>query len=101
MDTTQNRENESQQNAKLSRTLFIVITASLLFWIPGIAVNSTLYICLSCVPLLVFEILNTFRLANSLVNPIIYSFRIPMFRETFKRAKLCKQSNEYTVNYTP
>ena len=101
MDTTQNRENGSQQNAKLSRTLFIVITASLLFWIPGIVVNSTLSLCLNCVPLLVFQILNILRLANSLVNPIIYSFRIPMFRETFKRVKLCKQSNEYTINYTP
>ena len=98
MDTTQNRRSESEQNSKLSRTLFIVITASLLFWIPGIAVNSTLYLCLNCVPLLVFQILNICRLANSLVNPIIYSFRITMFRATFKRAKLCKQSNEYTIN---
>ena len=101
MDTTQNRENESQKNAKLSRTLFIVTTAYLLFWIPGIVVNSTLYLCLNYVLLLVFQILNIFHLANSLVNPIIYSFRIPMFRETFKLAKLCKQSNEYTINYTP
>ena len=101
MDTTHNRETESQQNVKLSRTLFIVITASLLFWIPGIVVNSTQYLCLDCVPLLVFQILNIFRLANSLVNPIIYSFRNPMFSETFKRAKLCKQSKEYTINYTP
>jgi len=101
MDTTHNRETESQQNVKFSRTLFIVITASLLFWIPGIVANSTQYLCLDCVPLLVFQILNIFRLANSLVNPIIYIFRIPMFRETFQRAKLCKQSKEYTINYTP
>jgi len=100
IDTTQSRENESQQNVKLSRTLFIVITASLLFWIPGIVINSTLNICLNCVPLPVFEILNIFRLANSLVNPIIYSFRIPMFRETLRRVKLCKQSKEYAINYT-
>ena len=90
-----------QQNLKLSRTLFIMITASLLFWVPSLVVYFTNVVCSTCVPLLVFQIFNLFRLANSLVNPIIYSFRIPMFRETFKRMKLCKQSKKYKVNYTP
>ena len=90
IDGTHNRQIEQQQNAKLSRTLFIIINASLLLWIPSIVVYSTHYICFKCVPLLVVHIFNLFRLANSLVNPIIYSFRIPMFRETFKRVKLCK-----------
>ena len=101
IDNAHKRQNELQQNAKLSRTLFVMITASLLFWIPSVVVYSTHYLCLKCVPLLVFYIFKLFRLANSLVNPIIYSFRIPMFRETFKRAKLCKQSKDHTINYTP
>ena len=101
IDGSHNRQNEQQQNAKLSRTLFLVITASLVFWIPSIVIYCTYYLCFRCVPLIVFYIFNLFRLTNSLVNPIIYSFRIPMFRETFKRVKLCKQSKEYTVNYTP
>ncbi|XP_078375723.1 melanocyte-stimulating hormone receptor-like [Oculina patagonica] len=98
IDASHNRQNEPQQNAKLSRTLYVVITASFLFWFPSIVVYCT-DISVRCVPLLVFYFFNTFRLANSLVNPIIYSFRIPMFRETFKRMKLCKQSRQYTVNY--
>ena len=101
IDDAHNRQNELQQNARLSTTLFIVITASLLFWIPSIVVYSTYHLYPKCVPLLVVHIFNLFRLANSLVNPIIYSFRIPIFRETFKRAKLCKESKEYTINYTP
>ena len=101
IDAAHNRENGLQLNAKLSRTLFIVITASLVFWVPSLVVYDTYYLCSKCVPLLVFHIFNMFRLANSLVNPIIYSFRIPMFRETFKRVKLCKQSKEYTISYTP
>ena len=100
-DGAHNRENESQQNAKLSRTLFIVIATSILLWIPSVEVNCTHYLCIKCVPLLVVHIFNFFHSANSLVNPIIYSFRIPMFRETFKRVKLCKQSKKYTINYTP
>ena len=97
------KQKEPQQNTKVSRTLFIVVTVSLVFWIPGIAVNCTYYLCLKsrCVPLLVLHIFNWFHLANSLVNPIIYSFRIPMFRETFKRMNPCKQSKEYKINYTP
>ena len=94
-----NRQNKQQQNAKLSRTLFIVITASLFFWIPSIVVFCTHYLCFKCVPLLVFQIFCLFSLANSLVNPIIYSFRIPMFKKIFKRTKLCKMSKQYTVNY--
>ena len=98
IDGAHNRQNEQQKNAKLSRTLFLVIAASLLFWVPSMVVYCIHYRCSTCVPLLVFQIFNLFRLANSLVNPIIYSFRIPMFRKTFKRVKLCKQSKEYTIN---
>ena len=89
------------QNSKLSRTLFVMIAASLLFWVPSLVVYFTNVVCSKCVPLLVFQIFNLFRLANSLVNPIIYSFRIPMFRKTFKGMKLCKQSKKYKINYTP
>ena len=99
IDGAHNRQNEHRQNAKLSRTLFIVITASLLFWVPSIVVYCTHYLCYKCVPVLVFQIFNLFSLANSLVNPIIYSFRIPMFKKIFKRAKLCKMSKQYTVSY--
>ena len=101
-DGARNGQNEHQQNAKLSRTLFIMITVSLVFWVPSLVVYSTLYLCPPCIPLLVLYIFTRlFRLANSLVNPIIYSFRIPMFRETFKRVKSCKQSKKYKINYSP
>ena len=43
IDTAHNRPNESQQNAKLSRTLFIVIASSLLFWISGIALTQFIF----------------------------------------------------------
>ena len=84
-----------------SRTLFIMITASLVLWIPGILVKCTHFLCLKRVPLLLVHVLNFFHSATFLVNPIIYSLRIPMVRETFKREKLCMQSKKYSVNYTP
>ena len=82
--------NRPEQNAKLSRTLFVVISASLLLWLPSIVVYCTHFLCSACFPLFLFHFFNIFRLANSLVNPIIYSFRMPMFREVFVKMKLCK-----------
>jgi len=99
IDDVHNRQNEQQQKAKLSRTLFLVITASLFFWFPSVIVYRTYYLCFKCVPLLVFHIFNLFRLANSFINPIIYSFKIPIFKAIFKRTKLCKRSEQYAVNY--
>ena len=96
-----NRQTDLEQKAKLSRTLFIVIAASFLFWFPSMVVYSISSLCSKCFPLIVVHIFDMFRLANSAVNPIIYSFRIPVFRETFKRIKLCKQSKQYTVSYRP
>ena len=96
-----NRQTEPEQKAKLSRTLFIVIAASILFFLPSMVIYSIYYLCLKCFPIIVVQIFNMFRLANSAVNPIIYSFRIPVFRETLKRIKLCKQSKQYTINNRP
>ena len=99
IDGANNRQIEQQQNAKLSKTLFIVITASLSFWVPSIVVFCTRYLCNKCVPSLIIQFVNLFSLANSLVNPIIYSFRIPMFKKIFKRLQLYKKSKRYTVNH--
>ena len=96
-----NRRTEPEQKAKLSRTLFIVIAASILFWFPCMVIYSIYSLCLKCVPPIVVHIFSMFRLTNSAVNPIIYSFRIPVFRETLRRIKLCKQSKRYTVKYRP
>ena len=60
IDGAHKRQNELQQNARLSTTLFIVITASLLFWIPSIVVYSTHYLYPKCVPLLVVIFLTSF-----------------------------------------
>ena len=100
IDGARYKQNEHQQNAKLSSALFVMITASLLLWVPSLVAYFTNVLCYKCVPLLVFQIFNLFRLANSLVNPIIYSFRIGMFRKTFKQVKLHKRSKEYKINYT-
>ncbi len=99
IDTAHNRQNGSEQNTKLSRTLFIVIAASLVCRLPSVVVHCVYVLCSKCVPVTFVYTTTIFRLANSLVNPIIYCFRIPMFRETLARLKPRKQSKLYTVNY--
>ena len=99
LDAVHNRQNGSEQNTKLSRTLFIMIAASLVCWIPAIVVYCMYFLCTECLPITLVYLTTTFRLANSLINPIIYSFRIPVYRQTLTRIKICNKSQHYRVNY--
>ena len=100
IDKVHNRQNASEQNRKLSRTLFIVIAVSLGCWLPGVLVYPIQSLCSSCLPGPLIHLCAILHLANSLVNPIIYCFRIPIFRERLKRMKVRKHSKQYMVNYS-
>lgn len=95
-----NKENFHNQSKTFSRTLFIVIAASFAFWFPSTAVYLIYILCSRCVPATLLPISTMLHTTNSLVNPTIYSFRIPMFRETLKRIKLCRKSKQYRINST-
>ena len=90
-----------ERNTKLSKTLFIMIGASVVFWVPSL-VFFCIHFFSSSLPGVVNYIFSMLILTNSLVNPIIYSLRMPMFRETLKRLKnklrIRKQSKNYTVD---
>ena len=98
--TTQNRQ-IVEQNIKLSKTLFTVVCASIVCLAP----SASFYI-VSCFhqALLVGFLKYIFIIlgqSNSLVNPIIYSFRMPIFRKTLKqlknRIKIPRPSRKFTV----
>ena len=99
IEVADNRQNGQQQSKKLSSTLFIVIAVSLVCWLPSIVGYFIDYFCSKCIPLPLRYIFTVFHLTNSLVNPIIYSFRIPCFRETLERMKPRKRSKQYRVTY--
>ena len=74
-----------KQNKELVKTLFIVTLLSLLTWLP-FTVNtmrhtSKVYGVAGPVLLVVIRFL---QLANSIINPIVYSFKMPLFRRTLK-----------------
>ena len=99
IDTALKRQSGLRQSTKLSCTLFIVVAASLVFWLPSTIIN-ILYFLRSFPVLIPLGYSGTlFYLANSGVNPIIYSFRIPIFKETLKRIKIRKRSKQYRVSH--
>ena len=80
-----NGRRTTEHNVRLSRTLFGVIALSLLFWLPAFAVYIGRDICKRCFHPYVVWTVNVLHLANSLVNPFVYSFRMPIFKEALEK----------------
>ena len=101
VNSAHNRKS-AEQNKKLSKTLFIVVGASLLFWLPSLVLYSVHYFYQEILNYTSHQIVLMLHMTNSHVNPIIYSFRMPVFRETLKRMKaklrISNKSKRYTVN---
>ena len=79
-----------EQNVKLSKTLFVVIGLSFAFWLPAIIMYSTLGLKVEddadeTIKSILLWIADILQFANSLVNPIVYSYRMPMFKATMKK----------------
>ena len=92
LDMARDKQNVSGPNAKVSRTFYIVIAMSLVRWFPCIVIYCVNFLCSKCLLTYLIHLSATLRLANSLINPIIQSFRILTFRETLLRIIICKKS---------
>ena len=69
----------TEQNLPMSRTLFIMIAASLVFWLPAFVILIIKDFCSCFSPLAVFFV-TVVHLGNSMINPFVYSFRMPIFK---------------------
>ncbi|XP_020630227.1 adenosine receptor A2a-like [Orbicella faveolata] len=78
-------QNAREQNLRLSRTLFIVVAVSLVVWLPAFVVFSITAFCRRCFPPRLVWSANVLHLANSMVNPFVYSFRMPIFKVALKK----------------
>ena len=89
----------AEQNAKLSCTLYIVIALSLSLWLPSVVLYTIHDLCNECsVPEILLLISRVLHLSNSIVNPIVYSYRMPMFKEAMKRClKKCNFMNRAMI----
>ena len=74
-----------ERNLKLSKTLFIVTGLSFACWAPA-ALLYTVHGCHNCtIPQVVMLVVAVLHLGNSIVNAVVYSYRMPMFKEELKR----------------
>ena len=76
-----------KQNVNLSRTLFLAVGLSIGLWLPATAIYTVIAFHdkqpLSDNDILIF-VATILYLGNSLVNPIVYSCRMPMFKAAVK-----------------
>ena len=79
--TQPHHRSATSRGRKLTKTLFIVTVISLLLTLPYIIVGfcGILELCTSVPPVLSLSIQMMFY-ANSLVNPVLYAFRMPEFK---------------------
>ena len=75
-----------ERNVKLSKTVFLVIALSFACWVPAIIFYVIHYVfCKECIPAEVVLVGTVLHFANSLVNPIVYTCRLSIFKKTLNR----------------
>ncbi|XP_078378715.1 adenosine receptor A2a-like [Oculina patagonica] len=85
-------QNSTERNLRFSKTFFIVVALSLVFWFPAFVVYTINDFCSQCFHPTALSLVNILHLANSVVNPFVYSFRMPIFKEALK--KRCRKRNQ-------
>ena len=83
----------TEHNVRLSRTMFIVIAASLVFWLPAFVVYNIREFCQQCFSTPVLWFVNALHFANSMVNPFVYTFRMPIFKDALKKFWFKRRQN--------
>ena len=76
--------NRASQSQRLTITLLIVSTTSLLSWLPLVTANYIFYVQNITTPKksLIYNIINILNFSNCFVNSVVYSLRIPQFRQS-------------------
>ena len=87
----------ASREKKLTKTLFIMTVVSLLLWLPVVVLNFFCWLgdsSVTSLPLSThFRLNNAFQFlfyANSLVNPILYAFRMPEFKRALVSLLRCR-----------
>ena len=75
-----------ERNIKLSNTLFVKISLSLICWLPATATYTLPRWCQKCISRIVLLVTIVLHVGNSIVNPVVYCYRMPIFKEELKRS---------------
>ena len=88
-----NQRRNMERNIKLSNTLFVVIVLSFACWLPALILYTVNNFCHRCFSEDADMIATVLHLSNSVVNPIAYSCRMPIFKKTLNRLLKRRQEN--------
>ena len=93
-----------KRERRLFKAITIVICAFLICYMPWCIVQMLIYLCKPCNPhlavlMIFFGFSTCLTYANSGLNPILYSWRLPKYRETFKyllKNRACRCTGQNT-----
>lgn len=80
------QDSQRKQSKTLAKTLFIVAFLSVITWFPHAVINIVRYHTGKGQGDM-YRAGQVFRMANSFVNPIVYSYRMPEFRNTLRKQR--------------
>ena len=75
------QQNRNSRNKRLTKTLLLVSILALLCWIPLIILNGLIFVYDVQIPWKFYDLVNLINYSNSFANPVVYTLRIPEFRE--------------------
>ena len=78
------RQASTEKTLRMSRTIFIVVAVSLVFWLPAFVMFTIKEFCSCFSPQAVWSVI-VLQSVNSMVNPFVYSFRMPIFQDALKK----------------
>ena len=85
------RRRNMERHIKLSNTLFIMISLSLICWLPATVTYTFPKWCQKCISSILILVTIVLYMANSIVNPVVYCYRMPIFKDELKRCfEKCK-----------
>ena len=89
--------NRESQTKRLTVTLLLVSTVSLLSWLPLVTANYLFFVKNITIPnkFLIYNIINILNFSNCFVNSVVYSLRIPEFRQSLV---LCFTRRQTVIN---
>ena len=94
-------QNLTERNLRISKTLFLVVALSLVFCLPAFVIYTILNVCWQCFSPTVLRLVNFLHLANSMVNPFVYSFRMPMFKDALRKCFRKRRQNNIELRAVP
>lgn len=74
----------NQKEMKLILTIFFVIILFIAAWTPFMVINIITFLCVKCfIPNKVVYFSKLLHYSNSVVNPVVYGYRLPEFKKAF------------------